>query len=265
MLTHDDVFDVADSIVSKAIEELGSGVAIVALTGPRVRGTHTPESDLDMFYVPAQDIHASYTIVYRDILFDLFPLSWKRLEAWANYDDPRTSALVDSRVVYHRSSEDLQRFEELKATVARLQRPEHSVTMLEKASRILLDAASRLAVLDTHAEPTLTATRSEAVKTLDTMLHCLAVANQTYFSTGFGRNLEEVLALPVRPADIEKQISAIVESQNGETIIKGASSLLGSIRALLLSELFTAYYPELKGGLSKLYSARRTGNRYLAV
>jgi len=149
--------------------------------------------------------------------------------------------------------------------------------MLEKASRILLDAASHLAVLQTHAEPTLTAIRSEAVKTLDTMLHCLAVANQTYFSTGFGRNLEELLALPVRPDDIEEQISTIVESQQREAIIEGASSLLGSIRALLLSELhssqpgrscselFTAYYPEIKGGLNKLYSACRTGNRYLAV
>ena len=68
MLRHDDVFDVADSIVSKAIAKLGSGVAIVPLTGSRVRGTHTPESDLDMFYVPAQDIHAHYTIVYRDVL-----------------------------------------------------------------------------------------------------------------------------------------------------------------------------------------------------
>jgi len=71
--------------------------------------------------------------------------------------------------------------------------------MLEKASRVLLDAASRLAVLDVHAEHTLTVTRSEAVETLDTMLYCLALGNQAYFSTGFGRNLEEVLALPVRP------------------------------------------------------------------
>jgi len=79
LLRHDDVFDVVDSIVSKAIAKLGSDVAIVAFTGSRVSGTHTPESDLNMFYVPAQDIHVHYTIEYSDVLFDLFPISWRRL------------------------------------------------------------------------------------------------------------------------------------------------------------------------------------------
>lgn len=67
------------------------------------------------FFIPRTDkgYTLSKTFIIDDIGYDLFPMSWERVEGLANLNEGLTTCLADGVILYARTPEDRQRFEAL--------------------------------------------------------------------------------------------------------------------------------------------------------
>jgi predicted nucleotidyltransferase len=263
-----DLFDVAKAMTDDAKQKLGDEIALIVYTGSRIKGTHSPNSDLDLYYVPRTQRGAHCTLLYGQFPIDLFAIPWSRLERWAEYEEPLTSMIVDSQVVYAGSSEEQARFEGLKARVIELQQPQHRSAMIHKAVEIFKGVGYHYFLLDADCTQTdLFSFKREAWKIVEIVLHALAVMNQTFYRADCGKNLAEVLALPRKPDQIEEILASIVESADYETVKAQIRTLLLESQDLLdaqlrevseitpLADAFRAYYPEIREQLNKIETA----------
>lgn len=278
---------VADVFVSHAVRTHGREVGIIACYGSRVRGDAGPTSDLDLIYVPDEGRAASLSacFVLEGVAYDFFPISWERAERLATGQDGWAvgpSLVAHSRTLYSRSEEDLARFEALKARTAELRRPENRAAMVGRALKAFRDAVFHLGNLRLALrQGDLASTRRAGWCVVMSAVDSLALANQTFFARGWDSNLEEMLALPKRPPDLESVVTAIATSPDAERIAAAAEGLVEGTREVLLreqrevaepssvAERFADYYPEILDKVHKLIprcqSGQRVGASWLAT
>ena len=135
-----DVFKIAEILISHAVRAHKDEVAIIAYYGSHARGLASPTSDLDIFYIPDEGKAGSLCsqFIIDGLPYDFWPVSWKFAEDIANARSERpwavaASLIADAKVLYHRSQQDLTRFNALKARIAELTRPESRRIMVERA------------------------------------------------------------------------------------------------------------------------------------
>jgi hypothetical protein len=271
------VFEVGDIITANARGKLGEAIDIIAYHGSQVKGTATDRSDLDLHYVPNTSTSAHFTVLFEDKCFDLHPVSWEREKARAEYDDPLTSTVAFSRVVYSRSPDTLKRYNDLKARIVELQKPQHKRLMTNKAMRILTNAAWHKHLLDGVADSDVVSARMTAVQLMEVLLHSLAVMNQTFFKDGLGKNRKEIADLRKKPGNTAEVLSVVMESGDVAKIKGVCSEFMYAVRELLIaqqqeakndltiSSVFACYYPEAREQLVKILVACEKRDTALAI
>lgn len=263
-----DVWLAANAIIASAHEQLGDKIALIVHTGSRLRGTHSAYSDLDLYYVPSVETAAHCTVLYGGTPIDCFPLSWSRLERFANYEQPLTSLVADAQILYARSPADQARFQQLQERIVELQSPAQRLLMVNKAIALFKQTGYPYVLLDIECPIEATfAWKREAWKIVELVLQALAVLNQTFYHTDCGKNLAEVLALPKRPAEIADLLAKIVQSNDYATVKATVRTLLHETKQLLaaehqmlvtptpFAEQFNAYYPEIREQINKIWAA----------
>lgn len=72
------------------------------------------------FFIPETErgYNLSQTFIIDEIGYDLFPMSWERVEGLANIDETLTTCLANGVILYARSEEDKQRFINLQKKLA---------------------------------------------------------------------------------------------------------------------------------------------------
>ena len=236
-----DVFKIAEILVSHAVQAHGDEIAIVAYYGSQAKGQASPKSDLDIYYVPdegkAESLSSQFVI--HGLPYDFWGVPWTLLENIVNGSSGRAwavaaSLIADAQVLYHRSQEDLDRFNALKARIVELTKPESRSIMVGRAldefkTTLFQLGQMRFAV----AEDDVAGMRWAGRKFVHSAVNCLALANQTYFSKGWGANMEEILAMSLKPADLEGLISAILMPQDTEHMLAAADRLAQEVRGIL--------------------------------
>ena len=235
------VFDVAEALVSHAVKTHGDMIGIIAYYGSYATGTARDSSDLDLFYVP-DDIKSTLGLYCSFILdhraFEFWPISWQRLERIASALEhwPVSAGLIsNSRTLYSRSEEDLNRFKALKLTIKELQTPEKKPEMVKKALSSFTTVLNSLGKLRLEAKkghfPGL---RWAGWEVITSSVECLALVNQTYFNKGWGSNQEEVLSLKDKPENLAELIETISTSKDVETVLTTSEELAYETREILL-------------------------------
>lgn len=71
------------------------------------------------YFIPSTDrgYNLSQTFIIDDIGYDLFPMSWERVEEIANLNESLTTCLADGVILYARSEEEKERFIKLQKQV----------------------------------------------------------------------------------------------------------------------------------------------------
>jgi hypothetical protein len=81
-----------------------------------VTGEYGGMSDIDFFFVPKSNrgYELGHQFILNDIGYDLWPVSWERLNKISNLEDQPASILMDGEVLFASSEDDLRKLEGLK-------------------------------------------------------------------------------------------------------------------------------------------------------
>ncbi len=279
-----DVFTIADFLISHATRVHGSEIALIAYHGSYARGTATPTSDLDIYYVPddGKAESLSTTFVIDDLPYEFECLPWWRLEDIANARSRfpwaiSASQVADAKVLYCRSDADLERFNALKKRIVELTRPENRGVMVERALEEFKTSLFQLGQMRLAAlQNDMPGLHWAGWQYIQSAVNCLALVNQTYFSKGWGSNMAQILALPQKPADLETMLNGILQPQSTDQVIEQAEQLALQTRNTLLEaqisvakradakEVFVDFYFDVHEYKTKVLSACARGDRLTA-
>jgi hypothetical protein len=238
-----DVFRIAQILVSHAAQRFKDRIAIIAYYGSRAKGTASPTSDLDLFYIPDDGAARSLSsqFVIGGLPYDFWPVSWKMAEDIANARSHRpwavsASLIADTKVIFYRSQEDLDRFTALKARIEELTKPENREGMVQRALKefekvLFLLSQVRLARDDGDD----LGFQWASLQFLERIINCLALVNQIYFSKGWGSERSQLLRLVQRPDNLVDLIDGIVcPVDAGAAVLDHAQSLTIAVRRILI-------------------------------
>jgi hypothetical protein len=235
-----DVFEIAKILVSHAVRAHSSEIAIIAYYGSYAKGTASPTSDLDIYYVPddGQAGSLSSQFVIEGLPYDFWGVPWRLLENIVNGSGRpwavAASLVVDTEVLYHRSQADLERFNALKARITELTRPESRGIMVGRALETFKTTLFQLGQMRfAAAEGDWVGMRWAGHKLVYSAINCLALVNQTYFSKGWGANMAQVLAMAQRPADLEGLVHAVLTNRDTGQVLAAADRLAQEVRRIL--------------------------------
>ena len=237
-----DVFAVAEMLVAHARRFYGDEVGIVVYYGSHARGTASPTSDLDLYFVP--DSRRAYPLGTQFVLdglpYDFWPVSWTMIEEIAQARGERpfsvAAALVgQARLLYARSPADQARFEQAQADLAGLLGEEKRPFMHQRA----LAAFKQVAFEGTQLQRAVAGGDAASVEwsrwqLVNAAANSLALAAQRYFSKGWGANLPEVLALPNAPAGWQELVGGVLNAPK-DTVLAFAEGLVAGVRQVLLA------------------------------
>ena len=238
-----DVFKIAEILVSHAVRVHGGKIAIIAYYGSYATGLASPASDLDIFYIPDEGKAGSLSsqFVLDGLPYDFWPVSWRFAEDIANASSNRpwavsASLIAGAEVLYHRSQEDLDRFNALKARIAELAKPESRSTMVGRALDEFRTTLFQLGQMQLAAiSGDMAGMHWAGWKFAGSAVNCLALINQTYLTKGWGASLSQVLEMRQKPAELEEMLKGIMTPEAPDIMLEQADRLAKEVRGVLLA------------------------------
>lgn len=265
------VFDVSSALIERIQRDYAEDVAIAAYYGSYTDGTATERSDLDFFYIPAnpKGYNAGLSFILNGISFDFWPIDWERAGRMARLEDSKTGILADCKLLYVRSDEDLERFNNLKLQIKDMRSFEGEEKFLDMAEAKLKSVYPFLLEMRRAGiGQALSFYRLQAFEVVAPVLEAIALANRTYLRKGWGKNLTEIYNLPVRPAELEQVMNTIMQSAEPPAIIGACEFLVDSVKGVIddrrsllqpptpdYARRAEGFFEEFKGLLDKVQSA----------
>lgn len=270
-----DLEAVRDVLVDALLARLGDEVDLIFQYGSLLKGNTHRYSDMDISYVPVHESTGqAITVLVADILFDLYPLRWSRLEEMAEFRDMSGTVLHHSRIVYQRTPAAGERFRGLAARLHELQQPPARAHMLRLAQELFQKTGYDYYLLQRQAgRAHMPSCLHHAQRILHGVLHALAACNQRSIDT---RKMAEVLTLPRLPQHLAESVERLNAARTPDAVLAACETLLETTRALLVQEqqatrrvdatfpaVLAAAYPELKGDLQRVLIACERQDRFL--
>lgn len=104
-------------IVNKVSTEYANDVSLVLIYGSYVNGTVNSKSDVDCYYIPKSEhgYHLAVDFIIEGIGYDIFSISWERVERIANLYENMSPLVGNVQIIYSNSTEDIECFETMQA------------------------------------------------------------------------------------------------------------------------------------------------------
>ena len=193
------------------------------------------------FYIPATNRAngLARTFVIGGIGYDLFPMSWERIERMADVKEYNTTCLADAEILWSRSDEDEQRFISLQARLkANLQNPQY---MLERAKE-WFNTVKEI-YQDTLFEESLGKVRENAGNICDLLSIAVAFVNGCYFVHGQTNQLTELSGMKKLPKDFSKLYEAIIKEPSPDAQKRLCHDLIQKTREFLDDQTKLSFKP----------------------
>jgi predicted nucleotidyltransferase len=268
-----DPFKIAEAFVSHIKSRYPDDIAVVFYYGSQSRGTASPDSDIDICLIPSAERgwQADTSFIIDGVGYDFWPMSWERAERISELEEPLFPILLESKVLYSRSEDDLARFERLKKTVLAYSLPDARPDVLNKALRRLKDSYAYLYSMrasTTRGERI--AHRMELHRVISSVTDALSIAGLCTSEQ------DQVGSGAVAAAAVEASVERLIAETDGERALVMGESLVEDCRRLLLSllnrtakskpfaEALSGYYEEAKSTFNKIVRACDRGDRKTA-
>lgn len=193
------------------------------------------EKDVDEFslsyYIPTTEkgYDLAKTFIIDGIGYDLFPISWDRIEDLANLNKDNISSLGEGKILYYRSEDDKQHFLELQSKLQ--ENLQDSEFMFKKALEKLNIAMELYKTM--MFEDTLYKVRKASGYIVDYLSIAVANVNLTYFKSGFSNQLSDLLDMENLPEDFVKLYKEIIKASSSEELKKLCYKMIYSTRQFL--------------------------------
>lgn len=170
------------------------------------------------FYVPCTDrgYQLAKTFIIEDMGYDLFPMSWERLEGIADLNETITFAFANGVILYAKTKEDEERFLALQALLKkRLATPAYRMKKALEQLEVAMDIFKTLVFDDQMSH-----VRKAAGGVMQYLSIAIATFNGTYLNRnyGCGHYIGETEDLNQKPNHYEKLCKEIIGATTLEEI-----------------------------------------------
>ena len=266
----------------RAAGPFAGDLSLVVAYGSHFNGTENEYSDVDCYFIPKTERGREFAadFLLAGVGYDIFPLSWKRLQGIARLEESLIPLVGDGVVLYAGSPEDEHRFQALQEQLGRcLQDRVYCRAISRKRFQ---EAAGYLARL--RAQKMLGSGRVQAGQLLMAAAEAVAFQNGTYFHRGLKRQFQDLQAMRQKPAHFLEEYTAVIQAETAEGLKAACESLVRSLGEELgwrwslsgpavttpsrekkgnVGEL-APWYEELSATFQKLRSCRERGDWILA-
>ena len=99
-------------IIKRAEEEYADDVDMVLAYGSSINGTAHEKSDVDCYFIPRTERGYGFgtDFILEGVGYDIFPMSWERVENIADMNEVLLPCVGDVRILYARTEEEEKRF-----------------------------------------------------------------------------------------------------------------------------------------------------------
>lgn len=103
---------VVEWIKKKAETEYANDISLVLIYGSYINGTANHKSDVDCYYIPKTERGYQFasTFIIDGVGYDIFPMSWERVEGIADLNEFLTPLVGDVRIIYCSDARERERF-----------------------------------------------------------------------------------------------------------------------------------------------------------
>jgi len=256
---------ILELIIEKVKKDYAEDVSLLVLYGEHSKNLDNGLG-LDIYFVPKTDkaYNLSIQFIIDDVSFDLFPMRWDRLLKVAAMDSPQAYLILDSKIIYSSSEEDLQRFLNFKSQLKRIIDGEFGDALVNKAYEYLNETFIYLNNMEQYCVD-ITDIRIETSKILNHIANIVIFINKDYHKGGNGTHtsiISDSMTYEIKPANYSELVENIMFSHDLALIKQTVRTLVNNTRQLLqdtkeknvqkeaYDTLFTGYYEELKGVLT---------------
>lgn len=214
-------------IENRAKSRYPDDIAAVLVYGSYVNKTAGPKSDVDCCFIPKTDrgYEFSADFIIDGTGYDIFPVSWERLEGIANLEESLIPFIGDSKILYCASEEDMKRFLELRDRLGK--NLADSRTVRAAAEKRILAAGGLYIGMSESCW--LKEARKTAGEIIVTLADAAALYSHTYYHFGLKKQFEDLKSIPGIPEGISGEYLSVIESGTIQEII---SHCLGMLRAV---------------------------------
>lgn len=213
----------------------------VSLLIGQVGGGKIPTDEQNMvfdFFVPATERgnQLARTFIIEDMGYDLYPISWERLERIANIEEPQMIfAFARGEVIYAKRKEEKDRFENLKAEM--LLKLQDSTFHTPKSLEFLETAQEIFQTM--LFEESLCKVRKAAGGVCCYLMNSIAMVNGTYLKSGYMNLTDNLHMMKDYPCEFEKAFTEMLSEREIAAVKKRVYELIRITRNFLMQRIKT--------------------------
>ncbi len=207
----------------------------VALLIGQVGGCKIPTDEQNMifdFFVPSTErgFQMANTFMIEEMGYDLFPISWERLDGIANIKEPRMIfAFAKGEVIYARTEEDRNRFETIKEEM--FQRLQDKVLMYGMALEQLETAQEIYQTM--LFEEKYGKLRKAAGGVSCFLMSAIASLNGTYLESGYMNPTKDLSNMTLQPENFLELFTKLLDAQTADDVRTLAYEMIKATRTLM--------------------------------
>ncbi len=198
------------------------------------------------FYIPATEraYTLSRTFIIDGIGYDLFPMSWERVEGLAAIDGYNTSCLLDCTILYQKNDEEKKRFLALQERAAgNLKNPAFMFERALDKLRFAMSIYETMLFSESEGE-----VRNCAGHICDILSISVACINMTYFRHGQTNQFSDLEKMKALPEDFLKRYRAVINARSSDELKSICFDMIKSVR-----QFVSEHKPDIKPTVPKDY------------
>ncbi len=264
---------ILDTIIETIKRDYKDDIAIFVVMGSHLYHDTHAKSDLDMYFIPKtkHGFELARVFIIDGIGFDLWPISWERIERIAKHEERIGSIVTEGKIVYYGDEDDLKRFNELRDLANDKSNPGYYIYRSRQQTKTIYQDLYFLNQVETLSQ-----TRYFAIQVIYGLTFAIALLNQTPIKRGRGKLLGEILSMTYIPEDFAVNYTTIFDSKDVNEIKNAVNSLVTATQSLIDKSWFqlidqsfsseaTGFYEELINNYNKIERATQIGDHVTAL
>ncbi len=185
------------------------------------------------YFVPAtrKGEEFAQTFILAGEGFDIWSISWERLEKFADLTEYNITCLADTEILYARCEADAKRFEELQ----KKQKENLSDKVKMRACALKAYAQAKNIYLDMLFATSDSDVKLGAGYVLDYLARAVAFTNLKYFKKSQSNQIEELKSMQNVPQGFEELYLSVIMEKNGAVQKKSCYELICMVQQFLLN------------------------------